>query len=91
MISKLISAATVALASIAWLAIAWFTWPSKEMIAPEETGEIGFLGIVVVTKYIGYILRAAASILLASVSFSAVLTLSIIAVDAVANRADRLS
>ena len=50
----------------------YLTWPNSQMIAPEKTGEIGFMGIVVIAKYFGYGTRIMGSITLGAATFFAV-------------------
>lgn len=35
----------------------WMAWPSRALIAPESTGEIGFMGLLVVAKFAVFFLR----------------------------------
>lgn len=55
-------------------AATWLAWPSEDMIAPEKTGEIGFMGMVVVAKYIGYAMRVLAAVLFGVVAFLATIS-----------------
>ena len=51
----------------------YLAWPSSEMIAPEETGEIGFMGIVVIVKYVSYGTRIMGAFILGAAILFAVI------------------
>ncbi|WP_283435472.1 hypothetical protein [Neorhodopirellula lusitana] len=74
MLTKLIFAAFAVLGVAMFCAATWLAWPSEDMIAPEKTGEIGFMGMVVVAKYIGYTVRVLAAVLIGTVAFTATVT-----------------
>ncbi|WP_404307561.1 hypothetical protein [Neorhodopirellula lusitana] len=74
MLTKLIFAAFAVLGVAMFCAATWLAWPSEDMIAPEKTGEIGFMGMVVVAKYIGYTVRVLAAVLIGAVAFTATVT-----------------
>jgi hypothetical protein len=81
MLPKLIFAAFAVLGVAAFCAATWLAWPSVDMIAPEKTGEIGFMGMVVVAKYVGYTMRALAAVLVGAVAFSAAISGGILAAE----------
>lgn len=55
--------------------VLWGVWPSADMIAPESTGEIGFMGMVVVVKYVRYAAGALFAIAAASAVFAGLIYL----------------
>ncbi|GAA5509889.1 hypothetical protein Rcae01_05394 [Novipirellula caenicola] len=63
---KLIFALFVLFSLACFAAVLWGVWPSADMLAPESTGEIGFMGMVVIAKYIRYAVGALTAIATAS-------------------------
>ena len=66
---------------VAAVFVCWMAWPAQDVLAPESTGEIGFLGVVVVAKYAAYGFRAIIAVGLAGVIFSAFMLLRHLAVE----------
>jgi hypothetical protein len=59
----------------------WMTWPSQHLVAPESTGEIGFMGDLVVAKYAVYFFRCFIAIGLVSIVFAAFMFLARLATE----------
>lgn len=56
------------------VAFAVVLWPNSSIVAPEKTGEIGFMGLVVITKYIHYFFRLIAAIVIPIAFFNAAIS-----------------
>lgn len=59
----------------------WMTWPSQNLVAPESTGEIGFMGELVVAKYAVYFFRCFIAIGLVGIVFAAFMFLARLATE----------
>ena len=54
----------------------YLAWPSSQILAPEKTGEIGFMGIVVIVKYVSYGTRIMGAFTLGAATLFAVIASS---------------
>jgi hypothetical protein len=89
MLPKLVFSAFFIFAIGAFCGVAWLVWPSASMVEPEKTGEIGFMGVVVVAKYVGYTIRAVVAAALAITAFTVCVYFGVLAAETVSKRRDR--
>jgi hypothetical protein len=88
MLPKLVFSAFFMVAIGAFFGVAWLVWPNASMIAPEKTGEIGFMGMVVIAKYVGYTIRSVIAVVLAIAAFTVCVFFGVLSAETVSSRRD---